>query len=345
MSLVSRLLDATIVLSFDRTGYRRHAASFRPGDLDVDLTGHTAVVTGANSGIGRATARELAARGAEVYLLCRSAERGRAALAALQQETGSRRLRLVTVDVAEPASLRRAAEAIPARQVHVLVNNAAVLPGEREETSEGLELTFATNVLGPHRLTRLLEPRLRAAGEARVVNVSSGGMYARRLSLGDWEWRKRPFDGVSAYADAKRALVVLTELWAERLRGTGVTVNAMHPGWADTPAVRTSLPRFRRAMAARLRTPEEGADTVVWMCVCQRLARDTGRFYFDREPRATHLLPWTRESGEDRRALWDLCERFSDARKSSTGPPRKPTWGTSRPASARTPARPRPRTR
>ncbi len=313
MSLVSRLLDASIVLSFDRTGYRRHAASFRPGDLDVDLAGRTAVVTGANSGIGRATARALAARGADVYLLCRSAQRGRAALDALRQETGSRKLRLVTADVAEPASLRRAAKAIPARKIHVLVNNAAVLPDERKETSEGLELTFATNVLGPHRLTRLLEPRLRAAGEARVVNVASGGMYARRLSLDDWEWRARPFDGVAAYADAKRALVVLTELWAERLRGTGVTVNAMHPGWADTPAVRTSLPRFRRAMAARLRTPEEGADTVVWMCVCPRLARETGRFYFDREPRATHLLPWTREGEGERRALWALCERLSRA--------------------------------
>jgi NAD(P)-dependent dehydrogenase (short-subunit alcohol dehydrogenase family) len=323
VSLVSRLLDATIVLSFDRTGYRRHAASFRPEDLDVDLSGRTAVVTGANSGIGRATARSLAARGADVVLLCRSAERGRPALDALRQETGSRRLRLVTVDVAETASLRRAVEAIPARQVHVLVNNAAVLPDEREETSEGLERTFATNVLGPHRLTRLLEPRLRAAGEARVVNVSSGGMYARRLSLEDWDWRRRPFDGVSAYADAKRALVVLTELWAERLRATGVTVNAMHPGWADTPAVRTSLPRFRRAMAARLRTPEEGADTVVWMCVCPRLFRETGRFYFDREPRTTHLLPWTRESGEDRRRLWHLCESFSNIRKATIRARRK----------------------
>ena len=312
MSVLSRLLDATIVLSFDRSGFRRHAASFRPEDLQVDLSGRVAVVTGANSGIGKATSRALAERGAEVFLLCRNEERGRAALRELREETGSRRLRLVTVDVAEPESIRSAVKAIVAARVHVLVNNAAVLPAERYETSRGVELTFATNVLGPFLLTRLLEPRLRASGAARVVNVSSGGMYARRLSLDDWAFEKREFDGVVAYAEAKRALVVLTEMGAERLAGSGVTVNAMHPGWADTPAVRTSLPRFRRAMESRLRTPEEGADTVVWMSVCPRLGSETGRFYFDREPRATHLLPWTREDPKDRTRLWQLCEKLTN---------------------------------
>jgi NAD(P)-dependent dehydrogenase (short-subunit alcohol dehydrogenase family) len=314
VSLLSRVLDATIVLSFDRTGYRRHAASFRPADLDADLTGRVGVVTGANSGIGKATSRALAERGAEVFLLCRSEERGRAALGELREATGSRRLRLVTVDVAEPDSVRRAVRAIGAERVHVLVNNAAVLPDERGENSLGVETTFATNVLGPHLLTRLLEPRLRAAGHARVVNVSSGGMYGRRLRLDDWNWKKRPFDGVVAYAEAKRALVVLTEVWAQRLRGCGVTVNAMHPGWADTPAVRTSLPRFRKAMQGRLRTPEEGADTVIWMAVCPRLEGETGRFYFDREPRSTHLVPWTKEEPRDRRRLMRLLDRLIEIR-------------------------------
>jgi dehydrogenase/reductase SDR family protein 12 len=319
VSIVSRLLDATIVLSFDRSGYRRHAASFRPEDLQVDLSGRVAVVTGANSGIGKATSRALAERGAEVFLLCRSEERGRAALQELREATGSLRLRFVAVDVAEPASVRAAVDAIAAERVHVLVNNAAVMPDERRENSQGHEVTFATNVLGPHLLTRLLEPRLRAAGRARVVNVSSGGMYARRLSLDDWSWKKRSFDGVVAYAEAKRALVVLTETWAERLSGSGVTVNAMHPGWADTPAVQASLPRFRSAMRARLRTAEEGADTVVWMSVCPRIERETGRFYFDREARPTHLLPWTREALADRVRLWTLCERLLGIRSSTRG--------------------------
>jgi dehydrogenase/reductase SDR family member 12 len=319
VSFLSRALDATIVLSFDRSGYRRHAASFRPEDLEVDLAGRVAVVTGANSGIGKATSRALAERGAEVFLLCRSKERGQAALEELRQSTGTRGLRLVTVDVAEPGSVRAAVAAIDAERVHVLVNNAAVLPDERKENGHGVEITFATNVLGPFLLTRLLESRLRVAGRARVVNVSSGGMYAQRLSLDDWRWKKRPFDGVLAYAEAKRALVVLSEMWAERLAGSGVTVNAMHPGWADTPAVATSLPRFRRAMASRLRSAEEGADTVVWMSVCPRLEGETGRFYFDREARPTHLVPWTREDPRERRRLWRLCERLLALRPPSPG--------------------------
>ena len=210
MSLVSRVLDATIVLSFDRSGFRRHARSFRAEDLRVDLTGRVAVVTGANSGIGKATSRALAERGAEVFLLCRSEERGRAALRDLRETTGSRRLRLVTVDVAEPDSVRAAVDGIGADRIHVLVNNAAVLPDGRRENGRGIEITFATNVLGPFLLTRLFEPRLRAAGAARVINVSSGGMYARRLSLDDWDWKRR-FDGVVAYAETKRALVVVSE--------------------------------------------------------------------------------------------------------------------------------------
>ena len=287
MSLLSRLLDATIVLSFDRSGFRRHAASFRP----EDLRGRPVRPR------GRRDRGELRHRqgheprprrsaGLRSFLLCRSEERGRAALHELREATGSRRLRLVTVDVAEPDSIRSAVRSIGAERVHVLVNNAAVLPDERRETSGGVELTFATNVLGPFLLTRLLEPRLRASGSARVVNVSSGGMYARRLITRRLGLRRGgPFDGVVAYAEAKRALVVAhRDVGASGLAGSGVTVNAMHPGWADTPAVRTSLPRFRRTMASRLRTPEEGADTVVWMSVCPRLGSETGRFYFDREP-------------------------------------------------------------
>jgi NAD(P)-dependent dehydrogenase (short-subunit alcohol dehydrogenase family) len=115
---------------------------------------------------------------------------------------------------------------------------------------------------------------------------------------------------VIAYAETKRAQVVLSELWAEELRGSPIAVNAMHPGWADTPAVKSSLPRFHRITRNILRTPAEGADTVVWLAACPSL-RSTGRFFFDREERRTHLLPFTRETVRDRRALWRLCERLS----------------------------------
>ena len=229
----------------------------------------------------------------------------------IREQTGNARVSLELLDVSDLAAVREAAARLASGPVDVLVHNAGVLPDERVETADGLELTFATHVVGPFLLTRLLRGSLEKSPEGRVIWVSSGGMYTRRLNLEDPNWTRRDYDGVIAYAETKRAQVVLAELWAEELRGTSVVVNAMHPGWADTPSVKSSLPRFHRVTRSILRTPAEGADTVVWLAACPRARRWTGRFFFDRKARRTHLLPFTRESAEDRRALWKLCERLS----------------------------------
>jgi NAD(P)-dependent dehydrogenase (short-subunit alcohol dehydrogenase family) len=307
---LGKIVDPFVVGSFDRTGFRIHSLRFRKEDLEVDLAGRRCLVTGANSGIGFETARALADLGAEVVLLCRDRERGEQAMERIRAETGNERVSLEVLDVADLASVREVGERLARAPADVLVHNAGVLPDERRETRDGIELTLATHVIGPFLLTKLLRPRLEESRDGRLVWVSSGGMYTRRLSLDDPNWSKRPYDGVVAYAETKRAQVVLAELWARELAGTRVVVSAMHPGWADTPAVASSLPRFHRVMKAVLRTPAEGADTVVWLAASPR-ARETGRFWFDREPRRTHLLPFTRESARDRRALWKLCERLS----------------------------------
>jgi NAD(P)-dependent dehydrogenase (short-subunit alcohol dehydrogenase family) len=308
---ISRLLDASIILSFDRTGYRRHAAVFDPTDLQVDLTGRVCLVTGANSGIGFETSLALAARGANVWMLCRNRERGLAAVRDVRARTKSRRVHLGVVDVSNAASVRRFVHSLKAPVVDVIVHNAGVLPDQRTESTDGHELTFATHVLGPWLLTTLLLPRLRKSRDARVVFVSSGGMYTQALSLSDWQWRKRPYDGVAAYAQTKRMQVVLAELLAAELEDSGICVNAMHPGWADTPAVRTSLPRFWNVTRRVLRTPAEGADTVVWLAASPAARGQTGRFWFDRQARSTHLLPWTRERRQERQSLRRLCERLT----------------------------------
>jgi NAD(P)-dependent dehydrogenase (short-subunit alcohol dehydrogenase family) len=308
---LSRLLDASILRSFDRSGYRRHAAGFDPTDLQVDLAGRVCLVTGANSGIGFETSLALAARGGRVWMLCRNRQRGLAAVREVRARTGSRRVRLGVVDVADSASIRRFVRSLAAPVVDVIVHNAGVLPDERTESADGHELTFATHVLGPWLLTRRLLSRLRKSRDARVVFVASGGMYTQALSLRDWQWRARPFDGVVAYAQTKRMQVVLAELLAAELKDSGICVNAMHPGWADTPAVRTSLPRFWNLMRRVLRTPAEGADTVVWLAASPAARGQTGRFWFDRQPRSTHLLPWTRETRQQRQALRRLCERLA----------------------------------
>lgn len=320
--VLGAMVDPWIVPSFDRTGFRIHSLAFDPADLDVSLDGRRCLVTGANSGIGYETALALADLGAEVVLLCRSAERGEGAAARIRECTGSSLVSSETLDVSDLASVRAAVEKLSTAPVDVLVHNAGVLPDRRVETADGLELAFATHVAGPFLLTRGLAPALAAAPEGRVVWVSSGGMYTRRLEVRDPNWEHRDYDGVIAYAETKRAQVVLAELFAERFRGTSVRVNAMHPGWADTPSVRRSLPAFHRVTRAILRTPAEGADTVIWLAASPAAGGQAGRFFFDRQARRTHLLPFTREDEDARRELWRLCEALaSEASGDSPVPP------------------------
>jgi dehydrogenase/reductase SDR family protein 12 len=209
--------------------------------------------------------------------------------------------------------VRACAERIVAggEPVHVLVHNAGVLPSERRETAEGLELTFATNVVGPHLLTRLLRERLVESAPARVIFVSSGGMYTQGLHVDDLQSRSGSFDGRVAYSRSKRAEVVLAERWAQELAGTGVVVHSMHPGWANTPGITSSLPAFQRVMRPLLRTPEQGADTIVWLAAAPEAAQTTGRFWCDRRVRATHRLGRTRESAVDRDRLWHALDAIA----------------------------------
>ncbi|MGH0031957.1 MAG: SDR family NAD(P)-dependent oxidoreductase [Myxococcota bacterium] len=317
---LSGIVDPLIVPSFDRTGFRIHSLAFDPADLDVDLSGRRCLVTGANSGIGFETALALADLGADVVLLCRNRERGEDAARRIREQTGNTRALCQVLDVSDLAAVREIAPRLASGPVDVLVHNAGVLPDERQETRDGLELTFATHVAGPFLLTRLLRPQLEKSPDARVVWVSSGGMYTRRLDVRDPSWTKRSrYDGVLAYAETKRAQVVLSELFADAFAGTSVKSNAMHPGWAETPSVRSSLPRFYEITRRILRTPAEGADTVVWLAACPRLRDTTGKFFLDRAERRTHLLPTTRETAADREALWRLCEEVTREPGSRSG--------------------------
>jgi NAD(P)-dependent dehydrogenase (short-subunit alcohol dehydrogenase family) len=315
MKILGRVLDATIVLSFDRSGYRRHARGFDEGELAPSLDGLTSVVTGANSGIGFATAKALAARGAATILACRARERGEAAAESIRQAHPGALAACEVLDVSDLDSVHDFAQRCAPRRIDRLIHNAGVLPAAREHTKQGLELTWACHVVGPLLLTFLLLPSLRRSPDARVVFVSSGGMYPVRLSfeeLDDALGSARAFDGVDAYARTKRAQVILAELLAAHFGGTGPRVYAMHPGWADTAAVRTSLPRFYKATRKRLRSPEQGADSIVWLSAKAEAPEPAGGFFFDRKARRTHLLPWTREPPDARRRLWALC--FEKAR-------------------------------
>jgi dehydrogenase/reductase SDR family member 12 len=174
-----------------------------------------------------------------------------------------------------------------------------VMPPERGETSEGHELTLATHVLGPHLLTTLLEAE-------RSIWVSSGGMYAQKLVTDDLEYLKGKYTGVTAYARTKRMQVVLAGEWARR----GEHASSGHPGWVDTPGIADSLPLFKTLTRPILRTPEQGADTFVWLAGADVPA---GRFWHDRAARPEHYLGLNRESEAERRTFWDAIEGLSGA--------------------------------
>jgi NAD(P)-dependent dehydrogenase (short-subunit alcohol dehydrogenase family) len=130
-------------------------------------------------------------------------------------------------------------------------------------------------------------------------------MYTQRLRVDELQMAPGLYDGAIAYARSKRAQVILTEMWAERLRDRGIVVHSMHPGWADTPGVSTSLPRFYKLSKPLLRTPEQGADTIVWLCASPEAGQSSGLFWHDRKPRPTHRMRRTRETEAERKALWE----------------------------------------
>jgi NAD(P)-dependent dehydrogenase (short-subunit alcohol dehydrogenase family) len=306
------LLDKTVVFSYTRLGYTLRQMAWDDADMEVDMTGQVCIVTGATSGLGRSTAEGLARLGATVYLLVRNEGKGEAIRAWIELRTGNEDVHLQVVDLSSLSSIRDAVARFldRERRLDVLINNAGVLLPTRMESVDGIEMTFATNVLGPFLLTTLLSPLMKESAPSRIINVSSGGMYTQKLDIDDLQFERKPFNGTIAYAQAKRAQVILTELWAEKLAASGVTANAMHPGWADTPGVQKSLPRFRKIMNRSLRTPRQGADTIVWLAVAQRLTGESGKFWFDRRERGT-MLPRTKSSDEDRQKLWDECVRLS----------------------------------
>ncbi len=313
---LDRALDRTVLPGYSRVGYRLRGLG-RDEPFRGRLHGKTALVTGGSSGIGEAICEGFATAGCRVGMLVRDRARGEEAVTRIGSRVpaASEAIGVEACDLSDLSAIRRFAEAFQARDecLDLLVHNAAVLPAARTYTQEGIELTFATNVLGPFLLTSLLLPALLAARESRVIAVSSGGMYTARLDSTDPQLDDQPFDGSRFYAHTKRAQVALNRSWAERVPAERIAFHAMHPGWADTPGLRSSLPRFRRAMRPLLRDARQGADTVIWLGTTPKLVPATCGFWHDRVPRPEHRLRSTKETAEDRGRLWRECDRLCTA--------------------------------
>lgn len=308
--MLDTILDRTVAPGYTNVGYhlRRRAWEDLPR-----MDGKVVLVTGATSGLGLAATEGFARLGASLRLLARSEERGERARAQVVAATGNHDVAVVLCDLSDLGAVRDCAGRLIAEEprLDVLVNNAGLLPAERTLSPDGIEVAFATNVLGPFLLTNMLIPLLEKSAPSRIISVSSGGMYTAKIDVDDLQSASGKFDGPDVYARTKRAQVILTEMWAERLLGSGVVVHAMHPGWADTPGVSSSLPNFHRLTRPFLRTPAQGADTIVWLGAADEPAGSSGGFWHDRRERPTHRVPWTKESEADRERLWRECARLS----------------------------------
>lgn len=308
------ILDRTVVAGYSRLGFLLRRPSWPDADPGAGA-GTVVMVTGANSGIGKAATAALARMGATVLMAVRNPARGDAARRDILGEVPDADLRVVRCDVSSLADVRSVAAELRSGlpRLDALIHNAGMLPAERSETAEGHEIALATHVLGPILLTEELSGLLAASPDPRVVFVSSGGMYTQRLPVDDPEYRQGPYRGATAYARSKRIQVALTPVLAARWADRHIMVATMHPGWADTPGVQSSLPAFRRLTAPILRTVEQGADTAVWLATTSP-PPPSGEFWHDRYPRPEHYLPLTRFTEADRDRIWRYCADALDLR-------------------------------
>jgi len=301
---VDAALEATVVASFTKIGIgvRQRLGGWealRPGSLE----GEVVVVTGATSGLGRATAEALGLLGATVELVGRNQERGAAAERELSDVGVVARFR--PTDVGDLGALRAlVGELVEShRRIHAVVHAAGGITKQRQETAQGNESIWASMVVGPRLLTRRLTEDL-ADGLGRAVWVTSGGMYLQAVDLDDLGWQRREWNGVRVYAQAKRAQVdVVAEATSQGEEPLQVVV---HPGWAATPGVTDSLPGFDKVMGPLLRSPAQGADSLVWLAAADADHLVPGALYHDRRVRGTNRWPKTATSPADRRRLVEV---------------------------------------
>ena len=269
----------------------------------------TALITGPTHGIGKATAKAIAAAGFRTVLVCRDAQAGARLRDALTDETGNAAIHVVRCDLSVFASVRAAAAETKSRNdvIDLFVNNAGIISPRAERSADGFELCFATNHLGPFLLTGLLEPLL--ADNARVVNVASISQFRARLDLDNVDLSGK-FDPVNAYARSKLANVMFTLDLAERFGAGGRTANCLHPGTIGTNIVPGQNALFRLASWIFQRlfpSPEDGAATSIHVALSDDVAGMTGQ-YFDKDQQAITPAPAALDR-DQRMQLWQFSER------------------------------------
>ncbi len=276
--------------------------------MENTMEGKICMVTGANVGIGKQTALNLAKMGARVVMVCRNPEAGETAMVEIQAKSGNSQIELMLANLSSMAAIRVLAREYKNThdKLDVLVNNAGVVPWKRALTVDGLELTFAVNHLAPFLLTNLLLDSITASAPARIINLTSGLHTGASIDFDDLQSEKK-FGGFHAYKEAKLAVVLFTYELARRLEGTGVTVNTVHPGVIKTKLGRYS-PWYLRIGTFFFKDPEVGAETPTYLASSPDLEGITGKYFKNKQQ-----VPSSDESYDEAIAkrLWDVSTELT----------------------------------
>jgi NAD(P)-dependent dehydrogenase (short-subunit alcohol dehydrogenase family) len=261
----------------------------------ASMSGKICIVTGANSGIGKETALGLAQMGARVVMVCRNAEKGKAALEEIRRESGSSQVDLLIADMSSQASVRALAEEIQQKypRLDVLINNAGGGAPARKLSADGIEMTLATNHLGPALLTLLLLDLLKASAPSRIVNVSSSEAQSpARLDMNDLQFEQRKYRSVAAYGQSKLLMNTFTFELAQRLAGTGVTANCLHPGAVATN-IWSAIPIGKLIIAVGkpfMLNSKQGAAVSLYLATSPEVAQVSGEYFVKSKPAKSNPL-------------------------------------------------------
>lgn len=311
---IDGMLEAGVFASFSRIGYSLRKQIFHwPNYPSQALVGKTVVLTGATGGLGTAAAKALSGLGADLWLVGRSEARLKDLARELAEAPPKGSIHWLAADFLSFADVRDAALHLKnnTKAIDVLIHNAGAMFSTFANTEDGNEQTTQLHVLSPFLLTALLQDHF-SSHNARVITTTSGGMYLERLSLEQLQYaddnRARAYNGPRAYAQAKRAQVALNDLWSLSFAPNQLAFHAYHPGWTATPGLRDSLPRFSRYLRPFLRSPLQGADTMVWLSYDDSAITQSGKLWLDRRGRKKHRLPTTciNETTEAHR-VWQWC--------------------------------------
>ncbi|MFX1378600.1 MAG: SDR family oxidoreductase [Promethearchaeota archaeon] len=274
------------------------------------MEGKVCLITGANSGIGKETAKALASMNATVVMLCISKERGEEAKKEIIEKTGNRNVDLLLCDLSSQDSIRKFVSDFKSKykSLHVLINNAGIMLKERILSIDGIEMNFATHLIGPFLLTNLLLDDLKKSAPSRIINVASAAHKKAKIDFDDLQSENKKYSLFRVYGISKLGTVLFTYELSRRLEGTGVTVNAVHPGVVNTNLGRDQS-KFSQWFARKFfKSPEEGAKTSIYLASSPDVEGITGKYFINKEPRESSEESYNKEYAN---RLWKICEEIT----------------------------------